>query len=218
MSAPARGGARPRMEGEGVSHYVYLVRHGEQIDAEFGVQDTGLSPRGQRQATLLADRIGGVPFDDAFMSPLERSVETMEALHKRMPAIQPEPNALLFDCIPSGPVDDLTRAYKSFFSGVSAEEIDAGRAQMADAEDFLLTPSNEDRRTLVVTHRFVIADLVRRALDAPEWKWLALTAGNCSLTVLRVRTAKPTELVTFNDMGHLPAELRTGMGTVADTL
>ena len=34
-------------------HHLYLVRHGEQLDAEHGMPDGPLSPRGRRQAELL---------------------------------------------------------------------------------------------------------------------------------------------------------------------
>ena len=40
-----------------MTHYLYLVRHGEHLDAEHGLEDGPLSPRGRRQAALLADRI-----------------------------------------------------------------------------------------------------------------------------------------------------------------
>ena len=38
-----------------MTHYIYLVRHGEHQDAEHGVDDGPLSPRGQRQAELIAE-------------------------------------------------------------------------------------------------------------------------------------------------------------------
>ena len=37
--------------------YLYLVRHGEQQDAEYGLPDGPLSPRGKRQAHLIAERL-----------------------------------------------------------------------------------------------------------------------------------------------------------------
>ena len=40
-----------------MTHYLYLVRHGEHLDAEHGLEDGPLSPRGRRQAELLADRL-----------------------------------------------------------------------------------------------------------------------------------------------------------------
>ena len=36
-----------------MGHVLYLVRHGEQVDAQYGVADGPLSPRGERQARLL---------------------------------------------------------------------------------------------------------------------------------------------------------------------
>ena len=43
-----------------MSHFLYLVRHGEQQDAEYGLPDGPLSPRGVRQANAIADRLSGV--------------------------------------------------------------------------------------------------------------------------------------------------------------
>jgi serine/threonine-protein phosphatase PGAM5 len=98
-----------------VPHHLYLVRHGEQIDAEHGMRDGGLSPRGRRQAELLGERLGGIPFDAAYHSPLERAAETADIIAMKMPALEPEPSALLFDCVPSGPAPETPSAYAPFF-------------------------------------------------------------------------------------------------------
>ena len=194
-----------------MSHYIYMVRHGEQQDAEHGLPDGPLSARGKRQAQLVADRLGGVPFTSAWHSPLKRASETADIIAERMPALSPKPTALLFDCIPSGPAPDMPHAFESFFGGITEEEIDAGRAQMADAVSEFLSPSREDRHDLLITHNFVIAWFVRHVFDAPSWRWMGLNQANCGLTILRVRTAKPPVLVVHNDLGHLPVELRTGL-------
>ena len=85
-----------------MTHYIYLVRHGEHQDAEHGLIDGPLSPRGRRQAAFLADRLSGVPFDAVWHSPLERASQTARAVAERMPSLSPQPSALLFDCVPSG--------------------------------------------------------------------------------------------------------------------
>jgi serine/threonine-protein phosphatase PGAM5 len=193
-----------------VSHFIYLVRHGEQQDAEYGLPDGPLSPRGRRQAEAIAERLSGVPFTGAWHSPLQRAAETAEIMGKRMPALSSEPSALLFDCIPSGPTPDMPKSFGTFFGGVTDEEIDAGQAQMADATAEFLTPAG-DRHDLLVTHNFVIGWFVREVLDAPNWRWLGINQANCGLTVIRVRSAKPPVLVSHNDLGHLPVELRTGL-------
>ena len=192
-------------------HYLYLVRHGEQQDAEHGMPDGPLSARGKRQATLIAERLGGVPFTSASHSPLRRAEETAKIMAERMPALQPEPSSLLFDCIPSGPTPDMPKAFESFYGGITEAEIEAGSAQMADAVSEFLTPARGDRHDLLITHNFVIGWFVRHVFDAPDWRWLGLNQANCGLTIIRVRSAKPPVLVVHNDLGHLPVELRTGM-------
>jgi len=194
-----------------MAHYLYLVRHGEQQDAEHGLPDGPLSPKGKRQAQAIADRLGGVPFSRAWHSPLERAAETAAIMTERMPALTSTPSALLMDCIPSGPTPDMPHAFEPFFGSVTPEQIEAGEAQMADAVAEFLAPAREDRHDLLITHNFVIAWFVREVLGAPSWRWLGLNQANCGLTIIRVRSAKPPVLVTHNDLGHLPAELRTGL-------
>ncbi|WP_308054110.1 hypothetical protein [Cellulomonas xiejunii] len=59
-----------------------------------------------------------------------------------------------------------------------------------------------------MTHAYPIAWLVRHALDAPEARWLGLESANAALTAIEYRPGVPPTLVLYNDMGHLPADLR----------
>lgn len=194
-----------------MSRYLYLVRHGEQVDAEHGLPDGPLSARGRRQAGLIAERLSGVPFTSAHTSPLQRAIETAEAMTSRMPSLSVEPSALLMDCIPSGPTPDMPHVFEPFFGGISEEEIQAGEAQMEDAVAEWLSPTPDETHELLVTHNFVIAWFVREVFGAHSWRWMGVHQANCGLTIIRVRTGKPAVLVTHNDLGHLPAELRTGL-------
>jgi probable phosphoglycerate mutase len=72
-------------------------------------------------------------------------------------------------------------------------------------------PGGQERHDLLITHNLVIADFVRRAFDAPEWRWLGLTQAHCGITVLKARSGRPVTLVSHNDLAHLPVELRTGL-------
>ncbi len=192
-------------------HHLYLVRHGEQLDAEHGMPDGPLSPRGRRQAELLAERLGGIPFDNAWHSPLQRATETAAIIAAKMPALKPEPSALLFDCIPSGPAPETPKVYDPFFGSVTEAEIEAGSAQMADAAAEFLRSHREDRHDLLITHNFVIAWLVREALGAPDWRWLSINQANCGLTVLTQKPGGRGASLVHNDLAHLPPEMRTGL-------
>jgi probable phosphoglycerate mutase len=65
-----------------------------------------------------------------------------------------------------------------------------------------------DRHELLITHNFLIAWLLRHALDAPAWRWLGLNFANAALTVIRYAPERPIGLLICNDMAHLPPELR----------
>lgn len=194
-----------------MSRYLYLVRHGEQVDAEYGLPDGPLSPRGVRQARLIAERLSGVPFTHAYTSPLQRALETAEAMTERLPSLTPQPSALLMDCIPSGPTADMPSVFESFYGGISEDEIVAGEAQMEDAAAEWLSASSDDTHELLVTHNFVIAWFVREVFGATPWRWMGINQAHCGLTIIHVRTTRPPVLVVHNDLGHLPPELRTGL-------
>lgn len=194
-----------------MSHYIYLVRHGEQQNAEHGMPDGPLSARGRRQAQLLAERLGGVPMDNAWHSPLQRASETAKIIAERLPALEPEPSALLFDCVPSGKTANTPAAYDAFFGSVTEEEVDAGSAQMSDAVSEFLAPVRGERHDLLITHNFVIGWFVREVLEAPEWRWTTLNQANCGLTIIHQKAGRPWTLITHNDLSHLPFEIRTGL-------
>ena len=149
-----------------VTHYIYLVRHGEHQDAEHGLEDGPLSPRGVRQAALLADRLSGLPFDAVWHSPLVRASETAKILADRMPAIDPQPNALLFDCVPTGMTEDTPSVFEPFFGSFSDDDFEAGTAQMADAVNEFLVRKPGDVHELLITHNFVISWFVREIMGA----------------------------------------------------
>lgn len=196
-----------------MTHYIYLVRHGEHVDAEHGLTDGPLSARGERQASLIADRLSGVPLSAVWHSPLLRAADTARAVADRLPAVTPQPSALLFDCVPTGLTSETPAVYAPFFGSVTDDEIEAGRAQLADATgEFLVR--RPGAHELLITHNFVIAWFVREVLQAPDWRWLTINQANCGLTILAQRPGRPWVLVSHNDLSHLPFELRTGLPEV----
>nr|WP_153745610.1 histidine phosphatase family protein [Microbacterium sp. SYP-A9085] len=201
----------PDEERDGVTHYIYLVRHGEHQDAEQGVADGPLSARGRRQAEALADRLSGLPLSAVWHSPLERAAETARAVADRLPSVDPQPSALLFDCVPTGMTDETPAVYEPFFGSVTEAEIEAGRAQMSDAVSAFLVRKPGEVHELLITHNFVISWFVREVLQMPEWRWMTLNQAHCGLTVIAQKNGRPWSLVTHNDLAHLPFELQTGL-------
>ncbi|MDO3703773.1 histidine phosphatase family protein [Micromonospora sp. C28SCA-DRY-2] len=198
---------------------LYLARHGEQdrpprTPPGVDPPEAGLSARGRRQATLLGERLRGVPFDAVHHGPLPRAAQTAELVAAALPGIPVSASEEVGDHLP----DDtdpagLPEAYARFLAGFdAAERADGPRLTAAAVRRFATAPDDGDRRELVVTHTFLIAWLVRHALDAPARRWLGFNAHNCGLTVIRYRDGVPPSLIAVNDVAHLPPELRaTGL-------
>lgn len=192
-----------------VTRHLYIARHG---DADpFGE----LTDVGRRQAGLLGDRLAGLPIDAVWHSPLPRAVASAHELarHLRAPTRVAEA-AELVDHVPYVPVPAETpSAWTGFFDGYDADEAEAGqRIAQALVSRFASPPEPDarggDTHEVLVTHAFQVAWLVRHALDAPPARWLGLDSANTALTVVEHRTGLPPTLVMFNDMSHLPADLR----------
>ncbi|MFF8654059.1 histidine phosphatase family protein [Streptomyces huasconensis] len=194
----------------GAVRYLYLARHGEAT-----ADESGLTEGGRRQAALLGERLRGVPLSAVHHGPLPRAEETARLIAGRLDGVPLRRSDAAGDYIPYMPSEDElpTESAESTLQWLAdfPEEERTGGPALARAALARFTgpaPGDEPRHELVVTHNFLIGWLVRDALDAPAWRWLGLNHGNAALTVIRYAPGRPASLVLFNDMGHLPAELR----------
>ncbi|MFD9792733.1 histidine phosphatase family protein [Streptomyces sp. NPDC059070] len=192
------------------TRHLYLARHGEALPDE-----SGLSENGRRQAVLLGRRLRTAPLSAVIHSPLARAAETARLLHGELDGVPLESSELAGDYIPYVPrkeelppqwadsmLDRLAR-FPPEMSERGRELAPAALARFARPVD-----GDQPRHELVVTHNFLIGHLVRAALDGPQWRWQGLNHANAALTVIRYAPDRPASVVFFNDMGHLPDELR----------
>ena len=181
---------------------LHLVRHGERGDG------AGLSERGHTQARLLGARLAELGIDTVHHSPLPRAVETAHSLGLvGVPVLLSE---LLSDRTPV-PLPDEERDYPAehlaSLAGVRPPERDLGARQLRAAVEHFET--GPDRNEVLVTHAFVVGWFTRHALDAPDWRWIGLHPAHASLTSITLVRGRPPTLLRFNDVGHLPVEMRT---------
>ncbi|GAB3811430.1 hypothetical protein GCM10028799_06120 [Kribbella italica] len=108
------------------------------------------------------------------------------------------------DELPTDSADHLLR----FVQQSSPEELEHGPELARLALARFTGPADSEQPELLVTHNFLIAWLVTQALDAPPWRWLTLAHCNAALTVLRYTPGRPSSVLVYNDMQHLPAALR----------
>lgn len=192
------------------TRHLYLARHG--AADPFGA----LTDDGRRQARLLGARLAHVPVDAVWHSPLPRAVDSARELARQLPGVPVRPAEQLTDQVPYVPAPAETPpSWAGFFDGYDAAEAAEGQRTARALVDRFGAAPDQDTHEVAVTHAYPIAWLVRHALDAPPVRWLGLESANAGLTVIEYRTGLPPALVVFNDLGHLPAELRwTGFRAV----
>jgi serine/threonine-protein phosphatase PGAM5 len=180
------------------NRFLHVARHGE--------ADGTLTARGREQARLLGERLAGLPLTAISHSPLPRATRTAELIGAFFPGLAVQMVPEVADYVP--PVTGAPEPMLAFLGDVTAAELAEG-AQLAEAAlKRFAVPADQDTHELVVTHSFQVTWFVRDALGAPEWRWLTLNAANCALTTILYRDDRPPDLVAFNDMAHLPPELR----------
>lgn len=185
------------------TRHLYLARHGA-ADA-FGE----LTEIGHRQAGLLGERLAGLPVDAVWHSPLPRAAASARVIGEHLPGVPVAEAAELVDHVPYIPAAaDLPPAWTGFFDGFDDAERAPGERLAAALVDRFAKPAESETHEVLVTHAFQVAWLLRHALDAPPARWLGLNSGNTALTVIEYRDSLPPTVVLFNDMGHLPQDLR----------
>ncbi len=221
LRSPPAGGGPPRAAitdaGRGSSHmtgtaarYLYLARHGEATPDE-----TELTEAGRRQAALLGERLRGVPLDAIHHGPLPRAAQTAALVAGELDGVPLAEREAAGDYLPYVPDEDelppdCSEFLMRFVRRFPAGERETGPALAREATRLFTGPvaADEPRHELVVTHNFLIGWLVRASQDAPPWRWLGLVHCNAALTVIRYVPGRPSSLLLYNDMGHLPDELR----------
>lgn len=192
------------------TRHLYLARHGA-ADA-FGT----LTEAGRRQARLLGRRLSRSPVDVVWHSPLPRAVASARRIGEHLPGVPVIEAPELVDHVPYVPPgDEIPPSWVGFFDGYTATGATAGRraatalvARFGGPAATTTSRAPIDTHELLVTHSYPIAWLVRHALDMPRRRWLGMESANAALTLIEHRSGLPATLVLFNDMSHLPADLR----------
>lgn len=189
--------------------YLYLVRHGEALPDE-----SGLTENGQRQAVLLGQRLRDSQISLVHHGPLPRAAQTAHLIKDQLDGAALRASEAAGDYLPHLPdseeLPSESIGFLRFLEQFTPEEREHGPVLAHEALQQFTGPvtGSEARHELVVTHNFLVGWLVRDAMDAPKWRWLGLNHGNAALTVIRYAPGRPATVLFYNDMGHLPTDLR----------
>ena len=182
-----------------------LVRHGRYDTEDRSAPQGGLTDMGRAQARQIAQRQRGMAFDAAYCSTLRRAEETAAIIAAELPGTAVQRARVLCECVPCIPP-----AFAHYFTKTGPEEIERGaRQSLAAYQRFFKRPGRASRRELLVCHGNIIRSFVCRALGLPIESWLNFNTHNCGLTIIHVAGDGLRIVESFNDIGHLPAELHT---------
>jgi broad specificity phosphatase PhoE len=188
---------------------VLLVRHGETpLNAARVMQpaDTPLSPRGQAQAALLAERLAGGHVAAILSSDLPRARLTAEAVARRI-VLPIETSTLLqernFGALRGRPYDALGFDPLVMAAAPEGGESAAAFEQRTRAAFALLLQRHAglDGDLVVVTHGLFIRTLLATALHLPAQATAGLHLGNTSISIFDAEP--PHALRLLNCTRHL---------------
>ncbi len=192
------------------ARHLYLIRHGQYHleDGEGADVDGSLTGVGREQAHHVTEALSSLPVSTVYCSPLRRALETAEFVasgFKRSPVVVEE----LREVIPVIP-PDLADFFAENMPDLTPEKVAAGHALANQAfQRFFIPPdADEDQHEILVCHGNLIQYLACRVIGAPADLWLRLETHQCSIARCVVGHSGRMKLVSLNDIGHLPAELR----------
>lgn len=194
-----------------------LVRHGlthENHEQRYlGHSDPPLSPIGQRQASWLAQRLGGESFHAVYSSDLLRASSTAEraALAVKRTVYRDERlREMNFGCFEGLTYEEVQTHHPQMAAGwfSDAENPPAGGERLSDmaarVHDVLsdILHRHREQRVLIVAHKGSLQMLLCCLLNLPAYEHWRFEVKPCALTQIDVYEAGGI-LMRLNDDAHL---------------
>jgi serine/threonine-protein phosphatase PGAM5 len=112
---------------------------------------------------------------------------------------------LLRECVPCVPA-----GYEEHFRHLTAEQLEREALQAQEALELFFKPAEGvDAHDVVVCHGNLIRYFMLKALRAPVELWANTDVHHCGIDEIVVKTDARVLLVSHNDTGHLPYNMRT---------
>ena len=186
---------------------LYLVRHGayDHEATQRAPDGPGLVSLGIAQARLTAARLRALPQTPKVIiaSSMRRARETAAVMHETLPDVQLGLSDALRECTP--PAAGNTRVSPDA-AAACQKQLDAAFA------NFFVPAPGAPETDVLVCHGNVIRYFVMKALGVDSTRWLQMTVGNASITVIRVEANGLLQVISVGDVGHLPTNLQSGYG------
>lgn len=187
---------------------IILVRHGNYLPDSTVDEKIGphLSPIGVAQARLAGARLHGerAKLDGLHVSPMQRARDTAAAIGAEFPGRAFDVVDDLAECTPPTRRAEIMKNERPADAAACKARLDRVFANR-------FTPAQGGERTeLFVCHGNVIRYLVTRAMGVDTAAWLEMSVGHASITRIRIEADGRFKVISVGDVGHIPANLRTG--------
>ncbi len=189
------------------SRYIYLVRHG-QYNPDARTDDPlegSLTPLGKQQARKTAKALRHFPITAIHTSTLHRAAETAQIIAAAFPEMDVQRTRRLWESIPV-----LSEQMLKQFQHYSSSQLQKQAERAEKAFDHYFKPTRgAEKHEVLVAHGNLIRYFVCRTLRVDPAAWTHMDCHNCGITRVRINEFGDTFLISYNDTGHLPPNLRT---------
>lgn len=184
---------------------LYLIRHGRVVEAErrrlIGHLDVPLSPEGEAEVSILAERLAPVPLAAVYSSDLaraRRSAELIAAPHGLMPRLVPSLRELALGRWEGLTAEEIRarepEAYREWMARIGEFRFPEGEslpdlAARAWAAVEGIRRAHPEERVAIVAHGGTIRVILCQALGLPLERVLSLGQDYSALSLLEWRRA-----------------------------
>ncbi len=216
---------------------IFLVRHGETTynkEARFqGQQDAPLSPEGQSQASMVADRFdkaekAGEHFDAIYSSPLSRCMDTADAIGTKL-NMKPIAESGLKEMgmgewenktsaevkeqyiTPAGrPLISEWKEDPLAYKVPGGETVQDVEKRVVSTLEKIIKENRQDANVVLITHGGPISVILCKVLDQSLKQATRKDIANTSVTVLDVqKDLSDARILSLNDTHHLEVYIPT---------
>jgi serine/threonine-protein phosphatase PGAM5 len=176
------------------------MRHGQYEEQTSGA----LTPLGRKQAAKTADALKRLEVEIVWTSTLLRAEQTAAIVIAKQKRAHLKRTDLLCEVVPT----KLPRHVKLRIP-VDAARVKDDRRRADQAFAKLFRAARSENTEIVVCHGNLIRYFVCCALGIERKLWMRLDSSHCGLTEFRVLPHGVVRVVRYNDVGHIPLEMRT---------
>ncbi len=183
--------------------YLYLIRNA-QYEREGDTQEGNLTAGGEEQRLRTARALRHLPIQTVHCSSYYQVRQTAQSLADAFGIpVQETPLLRQYDTFAMSD-GTLSRAQLMHAADSQQQQLEAASVVFIQPP-----PAYDDIHEAIVCHANILRDLICGALGVSSSSWAHMVINNCGISCLAIDVTLNVELLTYNDVNHLPDVLHT---------